>query len=266
MPIQTSSQAGRTKNLSTTVRPVNFRLVSDPHWGRAEATRAIQTRKHSKPSEDLKLKAQKATQDPYVWVTQHAKTYNPHWFEEGRSSPYEAFPSEAARPDLRDLFTILDSDERILWWEKSRDMMVSWGCVAYLINKAMTVPECEVVFQCQKEDKVKQLLKYAKFLYGSQEQWLQDMYPLDKPLSQQPELSLKFLRGGSINGIPGGADQLRSYHPWGYLNDESSFQPDAGECYNEALSAVKGKIIFNSSAGPGWYADARHDVILHAEG
>lgn len=145
-------------------------------------------------------------------------------------------------------------------------MMVSWGCVAYLINKAMTVPECEVVFQCQKEDKVKQLLKYAKFLYGSQEQWLQDMYPLDKPLSQQPELSLKFLRGGSINGIPGGADQLRSYHPWGYLNDESSFQPDAGECYNEALSAVKGKIIFNSSAGPGWYADARHDVILNAEG
>ena len=26
--------------------------------------------------------------------------------------------------------------------------------------------------------------------------------------------------------------------------------PEAGDCYNEALSAVKGKIIFNSSAGP----------------
>jgi hypothetical protein len=38
--------------------------------------------------------------------------------------------------------------------------------------------------------------------------------------------------------------------PRGYLNDESSFQPEADECYNEGLAAVKGKIIFNSSAGP----------------
>jgi hypothetical protein len=34
----------------------------------------------------------------------------------------------------------------------------------------------------------------------------------------------------------------------GCLNDESSFQPEPGECYNEALAVVKGKIIFNSSA------------------
>jgi hypothetical protein len=55
---------------------------------------------------------------------------------------------------------------------------------------------------------------------------------------------------------------------WGtkpILNDESSFQPDAGECYNEAISAVAGKIIFNSSAGPGWYADARRDIVRNVE-
>jgi hypothetical protein len=57
----------------------------------------------------------------------------------------------------------------------------------------------------------------------------------------------------------------RSYHPWGYLNDESSFQADAGKCYNEALAAAKGKIIFNSSAGPGWYADARRDIVRNEE-
>jgi hypothetical protein len=43
------------------------------------------------------------------------------------------------------------------------------------------------------------------------------------------------------------------------------FQPGAGDYFNEALSAVKGKIIFNSSAGPGWYADARHDIIRNTE-
>ena len=210
-------------------------------------------------------RVRQATRDTYTWVTQHAKTYNEHWHVEGRLSPYEPFPSREARPDLEDAMAILDSDERILWWEKSRDMMVSWACVAYLTLKAMTMPECGVVFQCQKEDKVKQLVKYAKHLYGSQEQWLQDAFPLDKPLSQQPELALNFLRGGSIVGIPGGADQIRSLHPWGYLNDESSFQPDSGECYNEALAAVKGKIIFNSSAGPGWYSDARRDIIRTTE-
>ena len=38
-----------------------------------------------------------------------------------------------------------------------------------------------------------------------------------------------------------------------------------GECYNEALSAVKGKIVLNSSAGPGWYADVRHDIVRNNE-
>ncbi len=210
-------------------------------------------------------RAYEATRDPYIWVTQHTKTYNEHWHAEGRPSPYEPFPPESVRPDLLDTFAVLDSDERILFWEKSRDMMVSWACVAYLTNKAMTIPQCGVVFQCQKEDKVKQLIKYAKFLCDSQEEWLKKAYPLEKPIWQQPDLSLRFARGGSIIGIPGGANQIRSLHPWGYLNDESSFQPEAGECFAEALAAVKGKIIFNSSAAPGWYSDVRHDIIRNAE-
>ena len=94
-----------------------------------------------------------------------------------------------------------------------------------------------------------------------QDDRLKAAFPLAKPMRSQSAKSLYFAHGGYILGLPGGADQIRSYHPWGYLNDESSFQADAGECYNEALAAVKGKIIFNSSAGPGWFADARHDII-----
>src|SRR5207248_9386257 len=82
---------------------------------------------------------------------------------------------------------------------------------------------------------------------------------------KQADLELSFKNGSYIWGIPGGADQIRSFHPWGYLNDESSFQSEAGECFNEALSVVKGKIIFNSSAGPSWYADARRDIIRNEE-
>ena len=181
--------------------------------------------------------------------------------EEGRVSAYEPFPPYEEYPHLFDLFELLPA-ERVHFFEKSRDMMLTWGCVAYLTNKAMVVPAREVLFQTQKEKKVKQLIKYARCLYEQQPQWLKDTFPLGR---EQSSLALTFAHGGGVYGIPGGADQIRSYHPWGYLNDESSFQPDAGDCYNEALSAVAGLIIFNSSAGPGWFADVRNDVILDTE-
>jgi len=207
------------------------------------------------------LWVQGATREAHLWARNHTKTWNEHWQEEGRPGPYESFPRWPYLADLFELFSL----ERIIWIEKSRDMMVSWACVAYLTLEAMKVPRRGVLFQTQKEEKVKQLIKYAKVLYEKQDARIKKAYPLLKPLKMQSDLSLEFLHGGKITGIPGGADQIRSYHPWGYLNDESSFQPDAGECYNEALSAVKGKIIFNSSAGPGLYADARRDITRNVE-
>jgi len=140
--------------------------------------------------------------------------------------------------------------------------MISWGCVAYLTNKAMIVPAREVLFQTLKIDKVKQLIKYARTLYERQPQWLKDAFPL---APRQSDLALRFAHGGGVFGIARGAGQIRGYHPWGYLLDEASFVPDAGECYNEALSVASGSIILNSSAGPGWFADVRHGVVLNAE-
>ncbi len=213
------------------------------------------------PAEELQKRVREATTDCFTWVTQYAKTYNEHWIEEGRPDPYEHFPPYEY---FRVTFELIDA-ERVMWFEKSRDMMLSWACVAYLTRQAMTTPFRGVLFQTQKEDKVVQLIDYAKCLYRTQPGWLQQAFPLKKPLDKQPQLELQFGNGSYVAGIPGGADQIRSYHPWGYLNDESSFQPEAGECYNEALAVVKGKIIFNSSAGPGWYADARHDIIRNEE-
>ena len=239
-----------------------------PQWRHAAGRLKLEETSLYKPAENLGIevaerdaRAEEETRDPYFWVTERTETYNEHWVEEKRPSPYEKFP---AYDYFRDLFQIFEA-EHITWIEKSRDLMVSWACVAYLTLNAMRVPHRGVLFQTQKDDKVIQLVEYAKCLYRRQPQWLQDAYPLTKPVDQQPEHSLSFARGGYIVGIPGGADQIRSYHPWGYLNDESSFQAEAGECYNEAISAVKGKIIFNSSAGPGWYADARHDVARTRE-
>lgn len=269
----TCSLDGLTRSSSGIEPLASFRLDLDPRAGLARATEELLKRRRSLAASqqnkqaqekalELRDRALEATRDPYLWATQYTQTYNEHWVEEGRPSPYEPFPSW---PYIADVFELLDA-ERIFWWIKSRDMMLSWCCVAYLTWNAMIVPERGVLFQTQKEDKARQLVKYAKTLYERQPEWLRDAFPLSKPLRAQPDLELRFAHGGRIIGIPGGADQIRSYHPWGYLNDESSFQPEAGECYNEALSAVKGKIIFNSSAGPGWYADARRDIIRNDEG
>jgi hypothetical protein len=205
---------------------------------------------------------QEATNDAYIWATQYTKTYNPHWVEEGRPSPYEPFPTRWPHIELTfDLLAL----ERIHFIEKSRDMMISWVCVAYLMLNTMIVEARESIFQTQKEAKVVQLINYAKCLYNEQPQWLQDAFALAKPMKSQAANELRFAHGGGLIGIPGGADQIRSYHPWGYLLDEAAFVPDAGECYNAALSAAKGKIILNSSAGPGWFADAKNDIIRSAE-
>lgn len=202
-----------------------------------------------------------ATIDTYHWATNFTRTYNEHWQVEGRPSPYEAFPQKPFHPAIFWLLPL----ERIHWFEKSRDMMLTWGCVAYLTLKAIKTAECGILLQSQKEKKVIQLVDYAKCLYRNQPDWLQESFPLTKPITKQDSRTLEFKNGAYIHGIPGGADQIRSYHPWGYLNDESAFQPDAGECYNEALAAAKGQIIFNSSAGPGWYADARRDIIRNED-
>ena len=202
-----------------------------------------------------------ATRNPFIWVTKYTKTWNEHWVEENRPEPSEHFPPYEY---FQDIFDLID-ECRVNFFEKSRDLMISWACVAYLTFHAMKTPSRGVLMQTQKEDKVIQLIEYAKCLYRMQPQWLREAFPLTKPIENQPALKLEFANGSYLAGIPGGADQIRSYHPWSYLNDESSFQPEAGESYNQALAVVSGKIIFNSSSGPGWYADVRHDIIRSEE-
>jgi hypothetical protein len=202
-----------------------------------------------------------ATYNAATWTRNHTKTYNEHWQEEGRPGPEEPFPQKNY---LLWAFALMEL-RRIVFWEKSRDMMLSWACVAYLTLEAMKKDYCGILFQAQKDKKVIQLVDYAKHLWRNSDPRIRAVFPLSKPLERQPEHELTFANGSYIIGIPGGSDQIRSYHPWGYLNDESSFQPEAGECFNEALAAVKGKIIFNSSAGPGWYADVRNDIVRSEE-
>lgn len=229
---------------------------------RASLQQELAKRTRNNISNDDTDWVKRATASTHIWTSCHTKTYNEHWQKEGRPHPEEPFPDNDY---FALVFAIMESSEPVIWWEKSRDMMLSWASVAYFELQAMKTPYCGILFQTQKDKKVIQLVDYAKHLWRLSDERIKRAFPLAKDLDRQPERELHFENGSYIIGIPGGADQIRSYHPWGYLNDESSFQPDAGECYNEAIAAVAGKIIFNSSAGPGWYADARKDIFRNQE-
>lgn len=197
-----------------------------------------------------------ATCDTYTWLTNHTKTYNPHWKEQKRSGPHEPFPDWPFFPTL---FEYLEEDDDLpKLIEKSRTMMVTWGIVGYFTLQAQTVPEREIVFQTMTSEKGEQPIEYAKHLYVSQPKFLRDAFPLEKPMEKQSANELRFANGSVIFGIPAGGDKIRSYHPWGYFSDETAFQDEAGPAYDHALSACR-KIVLNSTAAPGWYFDFLSD-------
>ena len=194
--------------------------------------------------------------DPLVWLQQYTCTKDSHWKEAGAGTPYRPFPD---KPYFR---FVLDEIHRnkVLLIEKSRDMMLSWLCVGYFTHAAITTDRREVLFQSQKEDKAAELIDYARILYEQQPQALKQRSPLAKPLRSQSSLKLEFANGSRLVGIPEGADQIRSYHPWGLLMDEAAFQPEAGEAYDAAVPVCE-KIVVVSSAGPGWFADFVTDTL-----
>ena len=92
----------------------------------------LANRQAARQREAQGAKVQDAVRDTYTWVTEYTQTKNEHWLEEGRPSPYEPFPHYDY---LAVLFEILDAT-RIIWIEKSRDLMVSWACVYALARSA----------------------------------------------------------------------------------------------------------------------------------
>jgi len=206
-----------------------------------------------------------AVEHPYHWVRHYTTTFNEHWVDEGRESPNEPFPD---LPYFPPLFEALQTQPIILI-EKSRDMMVSWSIVAYLTWEAMRVPYRTVIFQTLTETKVFELIDYAKQLYSGQPEWLQAAFPVVKPVADQAMNELNFQHSGRIFGLAGGnikmADMIRLYHPWGYFQDESAFIPGAIDAYEAVVGAGVKKIIMNSSAGPGPYADFKNDNVLNVE-
>jgi hypothetical protein len=102
--------------------------------------------------------------------------------------------------------------------------------------------------QTAKEDKVAELVNYARILCLNQTQWIRDENPL--VVDNAPEL--KWAKGGRFPGVPSGADQIRVHHPHGFFQGEAAFLPQAQQAF-DAVRQVAEQIICASTAELGWF-------------
>ena len=210
----------------------------------------FERQEQGRAAQEEKERVQAMVADPLSWLQLHTQTKDSHWREAGASSAYRPFPE---KPYFRPIVETFQA-EPVVFIEKSRDMMLSWLCVGLFTHAAMTIEGIEVLFQSQNEDKAFELVQYAKTLYSRQKPEIQKAFPLARSLRYMADGELAFAHGSRIIGIPGGGDQIRSYHPWGLFQDEAAFMPEAGEAYDNAVPVCQ-KIVVLSSAGPGWFAE-----------
>jgi hypothetical protein len=180
---------------------------------------------------------------PLLWLTAHTATEDLHWLQKGTDS-VAPFPKlEYFLPVMSALLT-----EDSLFILKSREMMTSWLVCGYISWMTQWLPHIFWIIQTEKEDKAIQLIEYCRILYRRQPEWLQDK----NPLVTDNAVELKRKNGSHILAVPQGENQVRLFHPYGYMQDESAFLPEAEQCFNAVRPVVK-QIIAVSSDEVGWF-------------
>lgn len=191
---------------------------------------------------------------PLWWLWNCTETFDNHWIDKKLKSPHRPFPR---LPYMPWLFAKM-LQEPIIFFPKSREMMLSWAVVGYCVWFCQIFPGSLVLVQSQKLDKSSELVKgteppgYGYALYSRQDPWLKNRFPLAVRPADLPADKLAWQNDSAIQAIGKGADQVRLYHPSLYVIDEASFMDEAEASFG-AASPVARQMLVVSSAGPGWF-------------
>jgi tellurite resistance-related uncharacterized protein len=182
---------------------------------------------------------------PLLWLTEHTMTEDDHWMHKG-TPPVAHFPKY---PYFECLLKYV-LEEPTLFIIKSREMMTSWLICAYVAWMTQWFPHIFWLLQTEKEDKVQELVNYCRILYRRQPEWMQRK----NPIVVDNVSEIRRANGSRVLGVPKGENQVRLYHPHGYVIDEAAFLPEAEQCFN-AVRPVARQIIAVSSDDMDWYHD-----------
>lgn len=180
-----------------------------------------------------------------LYLTKFTKTEDHHWAEKG-TKPAAPFPKKKyLAVILRELMSW-----RVVFVEKSRQMMASWLVCGYITWMCLTRPQIFWIIQSKDEDTSAALVEYCRCLCRHQEAWISRR----NPLVRDSRLELKWKNGSRVLGLPSSVNKVRVHHPYGYFADEAAFIPHFKECLG-VVRPVATRIIAVSSAGPSYFAD-----------
>jgi hypothetical protein len=180
---------------------------------------------------------------PLLWLTKHTATEDLHWLQKG-TDPVAPFPTKQYLAVAMGYLLTNDT----IFIPKSREMMTSWLVCGYISWMCQWLPHIFWILQTEKEDKATQLITYCRILFDRQADWMKER----NPLVVSNSVELKRANGSHILAVPQGENQVRLFHPYGYMQDESAFLPEAEQSFN-AVRPVCKQIIAVSSDEIGWF-------------
>jgi hypothetical protein len=155
--------------------------------------------------------------------------------------------------------------EKIVFIEKSRDIMTTWLTVAMYAWDTLFHKNRENIFQSDDSTKTADLVRRAFFIWENQPAFLKNVQPAIYNVGQTRSgiLDVPGLKS-NIFGFPAGADQVRQFHPSGVFQDEAAFQPKAQDSFMAVKPAIQagGRFTAVSSANPGWFMQACRDITV----
>lgn len=151
-------------------------------------------------------------------------------------------------------------DTSIIAVEKSRQVMITWVALAYILWRAKFMEHQLILVQSKREADAQKLVCVkesepdAARLTFMETHLPPHLRSVDfSRRGATAKCNVYFDSGSHVWGIPEGGSIIRSHTPSLLFSDEAAFQPAFGEAYRAALPAIRGggQAIFVSSAEVG---------------
>lgn len=191
----------------------------------------------------VEMSIKRVLTDPYFFLTKYCYTHDEHWQHKKLDSPYHLIPKKEYIQDICDIF----QTEDLIAIEKTRQMMASWIFCGLALWYTMFAEGRRTFLMSKKEKDANALVERCKFIYDRLPEQIKNDYPRD------PEKYLEMRwskRNCIIQGVPEGADQVRSYTSSLIIMDEAAFQEKAEKAFEAAQPSVQGggKLVMLSTA------------------
>ncbi|MFC1562851.1 hypothetical protein ACFL4Z_02230 [candidate division KSB1 bacterium] len=162
--------------------------------------------------------------DPWFFMTEFVYTLE-------RKEGLKKFPDY---PYLKDFVTLIQ-DERLLIVLKSRQMLITWTVMAFIVWDCILFGSSDVLVISKREAEAKELIQRAKFIYNNLPETLKITIGYDN------KNMLEFNhRKSRIISLPSSPDIGRSYAPKRIFWDEMAFTPFDEEVFQSLQPALDG--------------------------